>query len=357
MSGTDGSIDLPGPQFDFFRSGTGATLPDGTNDYTENVSHNGFVGAGISNPSTLTSTLQSGGSIAGAAVGVVGAGVAPGTVIPNATHVRITGGGHVQLPAGVPGRIYLLHNLGPVARINNSNIMVGGGSDTFFDLPPNSLSIWQQNEFGNWIGGLLESTSSTAGVANPTPAAPGPVIPNAKVIHVGNTGGNIALPALTGEGRELGRSFVIHNHQGASVTVNATGGALIYRSGDTVGGGAASYVIGPHSINVFHVNTFGNWLVGQLQNQFAATGVTDGAGNVTFNFPVNQFPVAPIVSGQMQTAVTDAVELRITALSATSVTFNARRSPAIILLGISVLQVPQPLVGATIHCIATMPGG
>lgn len=88
---------------------------------------------------------------------------------------------------------------------------------------------------------------------------------------------------------------------------------------------------------------------------FAGTGTTDGSGNVTFTFSP-AFAAAPVVTHSLQTTVADATEARITALSASSVTFNVRRSPAVTLLGISVLQVPQPLTGATVHVIATAAG-
>ncbi|ALO79396.1 hypothetical protein [Streptomyces phage phiSAJS1] len=44
------------------------------------------------------------------------------------------------------------------------------------------------------------------------------------------------------------------------------------------------------------------------------------------------------------------------ALSASSVTFNARRSPAVTVLGISVLSAPQPAVGFTVHALAIEAG-
>lgn len=43
---------------DNWRSGTGATLPDGTNDPTENITHNGPVGVGIADPSTLAAAFD-----------------------------------------------------------------------------------------------------------------------------------------------------------------------------------------------------------------------------------------------------------------------------------------------------------
>lgn len=88
---------------------------------------------------------------------------------------------------------------------------------------------------------------------------------------------------------------------------------------------------------------------------FAATGTTDANGNVTFAFSP-AFAAPPVVTHSLQTTVTDATEARITALAAGSVTFNVRRSPAVTLLGISVLQVPQPLAGATVHVHAVDAG-
>ena len=88
---------------------------------------------------------------------------------------------------------------------------------------------------------------------------------------------------------------------------------------------------------------------------FAGSGVTDAAGNVTFTF-TPPFAAAPIVNNAVQTVVTDSTECRVSALSASSVTFAARRSPAVTLLGVSVLQASIPLAGATVHCIATAAG-
>jgi hypothetical protein len=88
---------------------------------------------------------------------------------------------------------------------------------------------------------------------------------------------------------------------------------------------------------------------------FSGSGVTDGSGNVTFNF-VPAFPSVPNVTHAVQTAVSDITECRVSAVSAASVTFNVRRAPAVIILGISVLQVPVPASGVTVHCHAALPG-
>lgn len=87
----------------------------------------------------------------------------------------------------------------------------------------------------------------------------------------------------------------------------------------------------------------------------SAKAATDASGNVTFNF-VPPFASAPVVVNAVETATTDGTETRITALSASSVTFNARRSPAVTVLGISVLSAPQPAVGFVIHAVAVEAG-
>lgn len=88
---------------------------------------------------------------------------------------------------------------------------------------------------------------------------------------------------------------------------------------------------------------------------FAGTGISDGSGNVVFTF-TPPFPAAPVVSHAVQTAITDVTECRVTAISASSVTFNVRRSPAVVILGISVLQVPVAASGVTVHCHAALAG-
>src|SRR5688572_6408813 len=88
---------------------------------------------------------------------------------------------------------------------------------------------------------------------------------------------------------------------------------------------------------------------------FSATGVTDGSGDITFNF-VPAFPAAPDVTHAVQTAITDVTECRVTARSASSVTFNVRRAPSVTILGISVLQTPVAASGVTVHCHAVLSG-
>ncbi|WP_327385070.1 hypothetical protein [Streptomyces sp. NBC_01207] len=94
---------------------------------------------------------------------------------------------------------------------------------------------------------------------------------------------------------------------------------------------------------------------GSVRRIFSGSGVSDASGNVTFSF-TPPFPVTPNATHAVQTAITDVTECRLTALSASSATFNVRRAPAVVILGISVLQVPVPAVGVTVHCNAITPG-
>jgi hypothetical protein len=94
---------------------------------------------------------------------------------------------------------------------------------------------------------------------------------------------------------------------------------------------------------------------GSVRRIFAGKAVSDAAGNVTFNF-TPPFSSVPVVQTTLETTNTNATEARVTALSASSCTVNVRQSPGVVILGISVLQVPQPLVGATVDLNAVTPG-
>ncbi|MEU4228299.1 hypothetical protein AB0F17_28730 [Nonomuraea sp. NPDC026600] len=88
---------------------------------------------------------------------------------------------------------------------------------------------------------------------------------------------------------------------------------------------------------------------------FSEAGITNASGNVTFTF-TPAFAAVPVVTHAVQTAIADITECRVSAISASSVTFNVRRAPAVVILGISVLQVPVPASGVTVHCHAVEAG-
>lgn len=92
---------------------------------------------------------------------------------------------------------------------------------------------------------------------------------------------------------------------------------------------------------------------------YAATGVTDAGGNVTFTFPVGMFAAAPVVDLAFQGAASASpVDFRITAISAASVTVNVRQSLATVvaLIGLTILAASVNFAGATIHVMATPAG-
>lgn len=86
----------------------------------------------------------------------------------------------------------------------------------------------------------------------------------------------------------------------------------------------------------------------------AAAEVTDALGNATFTFPAGMFAAAPVVSVSVQTANVNVTEARVTALNATTCTVNVRSSAGIniALLGLTLLGLPTPLAGATVHLVA-----
>jgi hypothetical protein len=121
---------------------------------------------------------------------------------------------------------------------------------------------------------------------------------------------------------------------------------------------ATASLVVPRGSSVRVHSTGGKWAVVRpygARRFVAAKGVTDSNGAVSFNF-VPPFATVPVVTNAVETGVADATECRITALSASAVTFTARRSPAVTLLGISVLSASVPLVGATVHMTATEAG-
>ena len=151
-----------------------------------------------------------------------------------------------------------------------------------------------------------------------------------------------------------GRTHRLNNTNGASVTWSSTGATPFT---DSSGTNVATIIV-PAGGSTQVQSDGVRWIVKDDalgRRIFAGTGVSDGSGNVTFTF-TPAFAAAPVVSHAVQTAITDVTECRVTAISASSVTFNVRRSPAVVILGISVLQVPVPASGVTVHCHAVAAG-
>jgi hypothetical protein len=172
------AIKAAGSALDFFRSGTGTTLPDGTTDTTENVSRIGKTGFGLIDPTALTSTVDIVGtldtrpiSVASVPVLVPNSGTSYNTFdIPNAivdanSNIQVTGVAvDTVLNIGQPstlnattnalyvGRYLRVHNAdSSTARLLFREIEILPGQ--FLDLQHNGR-YWEveTNYLENWEG-------------------------------------------------------------------------------------------------------------------------------------------------------------------------------------------------------------
>lgn len=173
-----------------------------------------------------------------------------------------------------------------------------------------------------------------------------------EALHVETTSAAESLPDPT---TNAFRTHVLVNTGSAAAVWSSTGATPFT---DEAGANVATLSVSPGS-SVQVQSDGARWVVktstSLARRVFAGTGVSDGSGNVTFAF-TPPFPAAPVVTHAVQTGITDVTECRVSALSASSVTFNVRRSPAVVILGISVLQVPIPASGVTVHCEAVLAG-
>lgn len=89
---------------------------------------------------------------------------------------------------------------------------------------------------------------------------------------------------------------------------------------------------------------------------WAGTGVTDANGNVTIPIPAGRFAAAPVAAVSCQSANANLVDVRITALTATSITVNVQQALAVTLLGLSILAAKVPAPNVTVHVLARAAG-
>lgn len=164
------------------------------------------------------------------------------------------------------------------------------------------------------------------------------------IVVSANTSNSLPDPATVN-----GLTHDLVNVNGAAATVTSTGATPFL-----VDGVGAATVSVPSGGTVRVRSNGTQWVLIRdvgARRVFSAKGTTDASGNVTFTFSPS-FATVPVVVNAVETSVTDGTETRITAISTSSVTFNARRSPAVTVLGISVLSAPQPAVGFVIHVVA-----
>lgn len=88
---------------------------------------------------------------------------------------------------------------------------------------------------------------------------------------------------------------------------------------------------------------------------FAGVAATDVDGNAVFTF-TPAFAGVPVVTFGVAVGTTDLTDVRITALSAGSVTVNVRASAPVTVGDDQYLTPPVPLEGATVHAHATAAG-
>lgn len=163
-------------------------------------------------------------------------------------------------------------------------------------------------------------------------------------------GSGDTTPSLPDPTTVAGRTHLVVNEQTVSGIWTSTGATPFKVNGLNV---ASLTIPAGGSVNVQSDGV--RWVVPAstvaARRVFAGNGVSDASGNVVFTFSP-AFAAVPVVAQAIQTTNSNATEARVTALSASSCTVNVRQSPGVVILGISVLQVPQPLVGATVNLVA-----
>lgn len=171
----------------------------------------------------------------------------------------------------------------------------------------------------------------------------------ALVIETGSTDLTPTLPDPT---TVSGRTHILNNTATAATVWGSTGATPFTVDGTNV---ASLSITGGRLRQV--QSDGAHWIAAPTAGRrtYAGSAVSDGSGNATFTF-TPAFSVMPDVVQGVQTTNTNVTEARITALSTSSCTVNVRQSPSVVILGISVLQTPGPLTGATVHLIAVEPG-
>lgn len=97
--------------------------------------------------------------------------------------------------------------------------------------------------------------------------------------------------------------------------------------------------------------TNGGYALGPGPRVERASGVTDGSGNVIFNWPPGAFSAPPVVTVTLQGPVGFRSHT-ITANSATSTTVHVLGAPVVTLLGIQILAASIPAAGVMVHAHA-----
>lgn len=153
----------------------------------------------------------------------------------------------------------------------------------------------------------------------------------------------------------LGRKYRVSNTLNATATLTSSGPVNPF----LINGVAAATlpILAGQSWELFSNGSV--WVAtgpAATQRQFfAGTGVSNGAGNITYTF-TPPFPSVPVATLAVQTSSSNVVEARITAISVSSMTVNVRDAPTVNIRGIAVVAFPGPASGITVHAHATVAG-
>lgn len=168
---------------------------------------------------------------------------------------------------------------------------------------------------------------------------------------------NTAAESLPDPTTVSGRTHDLTNTSLANVVWSSTGATPFTENGVNV----VTITILPGQFKRVQSNGT-RWLVKPVsvsgRHTAAATVVTDGSGNATFTFPT-AFAAVPVVEALVINAASASpIDWRITSVSTTQVVINVRQSAVVFvaLIGLSILIGSTPLVGATMHIVATDSG-
>lgn len=213
-----------GSSEDFFRSGTAAALvkPDGTTDFTDQISHNGNIGLGLADPSLVRARLDVSGSeilrpvalanfTANASIGTATATVdVASTISITQTTANIV----LTLPAPTntqAGRLLVVENLGTVS------VTVGGVSI------PALKHMWYVWGGAAWIPQVAGSTDDffRSGTAAALLIPDGTNDFTEAISHNGNMGLGLADPATVSARLDVSGSQVLRPVTLANFAANA----------------------------------------------------------------------------------------------------------------------------------------
>lgn len=170
------------------------------------------------------------------------------------------------------------------------------------------------------------------------------------------TGSEDPTPSLPDPTTVAGRTHLLVNTGTAAAVWSSTGSTPFQQGGVNV---ATVTVARGDSLLLQSDGT--RWVAKSSGTRpfFAGTAVTDASGNATFAFPAGLFAAPPVVTATPQAASSNSpIDVRVTAISATSCTVNVRQAAvvAVALIGLSVLVGTTVAAGVTIHLIATAAG-